>query len=547
VVPNSGTGESRENGEREAEARGRMHVVIAGGGVAGLEAVLALSALAKGLVDVELVSPTDEFVYRPMLVAEPFGNADVLRIELEHIVGDAGARHTKDALVSVDPGARAVTTASGDTLRYDALLIALGANPVEAVPGALTFSGEEERKRFAGLLSTLGRRGMRRLAFVVPRAAAWSIAAYELALLTAAEREARRLEGVEIMLVTHEAAPLHLFGPAASQLVAARLEEAGISARLSSPVDRFDDGQLRPAAGEPLAADAAVALPALEVPPLPGLPQREHGFVQTDAVMRVDGLEAVWAAGDATRFPIKQGGLAAQQADVAARSIAARAGAHVPIETFQPILRGALITGGAPDFVRSSRADRGADAAVVGRELWSPATKVAAEYLGPYVARARGEGSPQEFADLEPSADPAADEAAHQRAVSLVLAAADADARIGDFEGALKWLSLVEQLNLVIPPEYVARRYEWRRQLQPDLAPDAAAERIDPSFASAAAAISDLWRRVGWLGEIEHRTEGEMRDHLSALDEGMDDLIALSRRAGILEGPGTRGREDPAA
>ena len=178
----------------------------------------------------------------------------------------------------------------------------------------------------------------------------------------------------------------------------------------------------------------------------------------------------------------------------------------------------------------------------MGRGLWSPSTKVAATYLGPYVARALGEADPQEFVDIDPSADPAADEAAHEQAVSLVLAAADADARIGDFEGAIRWLSLVEQLNLVIPSEYVARRHEWRRQLQPDVAPDAAAERIDPSFASAAAAISDLQRRVGWLREIERRTEGEMREHLSALDEGMDHLIALSRRAGVLQGPTTRGR-----
>ena len=328
-------------------------MVIAGGGVAGVEAVLALSTLARGLVEVELLAPTDEFVYRPMLVAEPFGAADVLRIELERVARDTGARHTKDALVSVDPGARTVTTGSGNTLGYDALLIALGANPVEAVPGALTFSGEQERARFAELLTTLGRRGAKRLAFVVPRAASWSIAAYELALLTAAERDARRLEGVEITLVTHETAPLDLFGSAASQLVAARLEESGVSVRLSSLVDRFEDGQLHLQADGSVTVDAAVALPALEVPPLPGLPQRQNGFVQTDTAMHVEGIEAVWAAGDATWFPIKQGGLAAQQADVAARSIAVRAGAHVPIEPFQPVLRAALITGGAPEFFRT--------------------------------------------------------------------------------------------------------------------------------------------------------------------------------------------------
>ena len=211
-------------------------------------------------------------------------------------------------------------------------------------------------------------------------------------LLTAAERDARRLQGVEITLVTHEAAPLDLFGPAASQLAAGRLEEAGISVRLSSRVDRFDDGHVHMAEGDSLAADVAVALPTVEVPLVPGLPQGHHGFLHTDAAMHVDGLEAVWAAGDATSFPIKQGGLAAQQADVCARSIAARAGAHVPIEAFQPVLRGVLITGEAPDFFRSSIGVKGTDVASVGRPLWWPPTKLAGTYLGPYISRALGEG-----------------------------------------------------------------------------------------------------------------------------------------------------------
>jgi sulfide:quinone oxidoreductase len=508
-----------------------MHVVIAGGGVAGLEALLALSELAQGLVDVELVSPSDEFVYRPMLVAEPFGGAEVLTIELERIVADVRARHTKDALASVDPGARTITTASGNTLGYDALLIALGARPIEAVPGALTFGDEPQRRRFAELLATLGRRGTTRLAFVVPRAATWSIAAYELALLTAAERDARRLEGVEITLVTHEPAPLDLFGPAASQLVAARLAEAGISVRLSSVVDRFDDRQVHMTAGDPLGADAAVALPALEVLPLAGLPQRHSGFLHTDTAMRVEGLDAVWAAGDATWFPIKQGGLAAQQADVCARSIAARAGAHVPVEAFQPVLRGMLITGRTPDFFRASVSAPDAGVADQGRPLWWPPVKVAGRYLGPYLAHARNPTT--ELVDRDPSPGSPDDTADPERAVALLLAASQADAKIGDYEGAIKWLSLVEQLNLVIPPEYVARRHEWRRRLQPDLSPDAAAQRIDPSFKSAAAAISDLQRRLGWLREIEHRREGEMADQLTALDRGLSHILALSRQSAL--------------
>jgi sulfide:quinone oxidoreductase len=521
-----------------------MQVVIAGGGVAGLEALLALSALAEDLVDVELISPKDEFVYRPMLVAEPFGSAEVLKIEIPRIVEETGARYIKDGLASVDPAARTVTTTAGTSLRYDALLIALGAKPVEAVPGALTFGDDAGRSRFAQLLAALGRRGMTRLAFVVPRATTWSIAAYELALLTAAERDARRLEGVELALITHEAAPLDLFGSSASQLVSARLEKAGISLHTSSDVDRFEEGRLHSIAGEPLPADAAVALPSLEVLSISGLPQRQHGFLQTDSAMRVAGLETVWAAGDATWFPIKQGGLAAQQADAAARAIAARAGAHVPIEPFQPVLRGALITGEAPEFLRSSIGGRGPDASAIGRALWWPPTKIAGKYLGPYIARILGEDQSRELVDLEPSVEPGADQAEHDRAVSLILAAADGDARIGDFEGAIRWLSLVEQLNLVIPPEYVARRHEWRRQLRPDQPPDAPAARIDPSFESASAALSDLQRRIGWLREIEHRTEGEMREHLSTLDADMDHLLAISRRTGIISAPKHHGRAD---
>lgn len=522
-----------------------MRVVIAGGGVAGLEALLALSAIGEGLLDIDLLSPTDEFVYRPLLVAEPFGGADVLRIGLERVVEEAGARHITDALASVDPTTHTIATAAGQTFPYGALLVAIGARPTEAVPGALTFGEEAERRRFAELLAVLGRRGTKRLAFVVPQAATWSIAAYELALLTAAERDARRLPDVEILLVTHEVEPLDLFGPAASRLVAARLEQANVELRPGSRVNRFDGDKLEIAGREPLFADAAVALPALEVPPLPGLPQRHRGFVQTDTAMRVDGLDSVWAAGDATWFPVKQGGLAAQQADVSARSIAARAGARVPVQAFKPVLRAALITGEAPDFFRSALSDRGEGVATAGRALWWPPTKVAGKHLGPYIARMLGEDYGDELADRDPSDDRATDEARHELAVALVLAAADADAGVGDYSGALKWLSFVEQLNLVIPPEYVAKRYEWRRKLDPGARPDPAAERIDPSFASGAAAISDLQRRLGWLRELEHRNEGEMRDHLSALTDGMDQLIALSRRSGVLRGSRRRDRDEP--
>jgi hypothetical protein len=77
---------------------------------------------------------------------------------------------------------------------------------------------------------------------------------------------------------------------------------------------------------------------------------------------------------------------------------------------------------------------------------------------------------------------------------------------------------------------------EWRRELDPSTAPEAAALRIEPRFASAAAAISDLQRRLGWLREIEEHSVGEMRSDLSDLDRGIEHLVALSKRSGVFAG-----------
>jgi len=185
----------------------RMRVLIAGGGVAGLEAVLALATLGRDLVRVEVIAPDKEFVYRPMLVAEPFGTAEMLRLDVDQVVADAGARRLEDSLSAVDAAERTVETASGNALAYDALILAVGAQPRESVPGALTFSGAAERRQFGEMIRRLGRRGARRMAFIVPKGVCWSIAAYELSLLTAVERDVRELPGVEIMVVTHETEP----------------------------------------------------------------------------------------------------------------------------------------------------------------------------------------------------------------------------------------------------------------------------------------------------------------------------------------------------
>ncbi len=60
--------------------------------------------------------------------------------------------------------------------------------------------------------------------------------------------------------------------------------------------------------GPSLQPDHLVALPRLVGPRLGGLPHDGDGFIEVDDHGRVEGLDSVWAAGDCTTFPIKQGG-----------------------------------------------------------------------------------------------------------------------------------------------------------------------------------------------------------------------------------------------
>ena len=446
-----------------------LRVLIAGGGVAAAEAVLALDDLAGGRVRVELIAPAERFVYRPHLVAEPFLLGPAARIDIGRLARERGAVSTRDSLVSVDPGSHSIQTASGATLDYEALLIATGARPVAAVDGALTFGDRPGREAFRRLLDELEADARARLVFAVPPEAHWSLPAYELALLTAAHLRARGISGVEISLATHEPRPLELLGESAPEVIGELLTAAGIELRTEAAPLRFERQRLELRGGGEITADHVVALPALEVPEMDGIPQRSGGFIPTDTRLNVEGLTDVWAAGDATWFPIKQGGLAAQQADVAAEAIASRAGAEVPISTFRPVLRAALLTGTLPSYFRSALF-AGSDDAASPSALWSPPTKLAGRYLASYLSGAahlgHGDG---EFVDLEPPRPTeAAGEREHQRyEVDFALAAADADARKGDYDGALGWLGLVEELALVLPPAYLERRASWRRDRNP--------------------------------------------------------------------------------
>jgi sulfide:quinone oxidoreductase len=364
----------------------RYRVLIAGGGVAALEAMVALRTLAEERVDIELLAPDRDFFYRPLAAAEPFGTGETLRFDIRALATGSGARHRIGSLAAVSAVQRRATTAHGESLAYDALILATGARQHIAVPGALTFRGSQDSPSFSRVLNEVLNGDVKTVAFVVPSRVTWPLPLYELALQTATKLAGKRVEA-ELMLLTPEEAPLGVFGPQGSEAVTRLLAEKGIELLTGVHAEKFDQGLVHLVPRAPVAAERAIALPGLRGIPIAGVPADGSGFVHVDAFGHVQGLDDVYAAGDGTSFPVKQGGLAAQMADAAASAIAAAAGAPVEPIPFDPVLRGLLLTGSEPEYLRAELGGGHHYASAAGESpLWWPAGKIVARYLSPYLA-----------------------------------------------------------------------------------------------------------------------------------------------------------------
>jgi sulfide:quinone oxidoreductase len=385
-----------------AEPGSPAEVLVVGGGVAALETLMAVHDLAGDRVRVTLVAPDPDFVYRPMAVAEPFGFGEARRYPLTRIADDFGARLVPAGVTALDAAAKRVVLRSGDTMPYDTLVLAPGARMLPAFDDAVTFRGPGSAPAMRALLDELEQGRVRRIAFVAPTVVGWTLPLYELALLTARHAAARSLER-ELVLVTPEQRPLALFGDRPSAAVAELLAAAGVEFIGASHVEVADGAARLFPGGRALGAERVVALPLIRGPRIDGVPaEPDFGFIPVDRHGRVDGLEGVYAAGDATDFPVKQGGLAAQQADAVAEHVAARHGARLEPSPFRPVLRGLLFAGGPDLYLRAVEPE---EAAAAAQALWWPPTKIAGRRLAPYLYEqqpdARPGPAPAGFADFE--------------------------------------------------------------------------------------------------------------------------------------------------
>jgi sulfide:quinone oxidoreductase len=372
----------------------RPRLVVAGGGVAALEACLAAHTLADDAVALTLVAPDPSFVHRPADAPDPVAARRARRAPLDGFAASVGAELVQDSLVSVDPVARRVRTLGGHELEYEALLVAIGAVPLPVPGGALAFGNRHLAVEVRDVLLGLHRGAFPSAALVAPPAPAWRLELYELALQLAV---GLRQEGVaaQLTVVTCEEAPLAILGPRTAGSLRHTLTAHGLHVVESSYLRAVRGDEVLLAPGDRRVPAAVVlAAPRLGGPAIRGLPRDAGGYLPVDRLGRVRGVDAVYAAGDCADFPIKHASLAAQQADAAAAAICAAAGLPVVPVPFKPVVRCMLpsrlrwyvdapIGGGAGDATRLSP-----------KPLWPTATRWGARLLSPHLGAAPERAGP---------------------------------------------------------------------------------------------------------------------------------------------------------
>jgi sulfide:quinone oxidoreductase len=371
-----------------------LRVVVVGGGFAAAELLLAARALAEERVELELIAPETRLAFRMASTGAPFGAAAVRTFDLAELAADVGATVRRGRVEAVAAKAHRLRLASGPPVDYDVLVVAVGARATAAVPGAVTFRDQRDGDRVRRVVDELVSGEIRRVAYAAPTGVAWTLPLYELALLTAAE-VARAGRG-EVALVTPERRALEVFGATVSDAVEQLLTDHEISLVRRAPARHANRDGLALAAGGLLRADRVVAIPRLAGRAISGLPSDWSGFLPTDAWGRVLERPDVFAAGDVTSFPIKQGGIATQQADLVAHQVAARAGARVDaLPSAERVLRTRLLGADGPLYLRATVDGEGRPlpardgAPEVSRDPeWWPPAKLFGRYLTPWMAAA---------------------------------------------------------------------------------------------------------------------------------------------------------------
>jgi sulfide:quinone oxidoreductase len=327
------------------------HVLVLGGGFAGLEA--AIHARRAGL-DVTLVSERPYLYVYPTSIWVATGeraNADVA-LDLADLAKRHGFAFLEGTVESIS-GARRAATVGGKELTADHLVVAIGGRPLrpKGVEHTHAIGGNPENAaRLKAALDTLLARGSGRIAMGFggnPKDSSAVRGGPVFELMFNVEHLLRKRglrDRFELTFFAPMPSPGERMGKKAVTAVRAMLDARGVATRFGKKITSFAPGSVLFEEGPPLEADLVVFLPAGEGAPVlraSDLPANEAGFVLTDEGCAVPGFPGVWAVGDSAalqgpEWRAKQGHLAEVMARVAVANIVAGEAGRADRESYLP-------------------------------------------------------------------------------------------------------------------------------------------------------------------------------------------------------------------
>jgi sulfide:quinone oxidoreductase len=362
--------------EFNADAR----IVIAGGGVAAIEAVLALRALGGDTPNITLISATPTFKVQALSTLKPFARGHSDELSLPEFLSAQGGSFIEGRVAAIDAERRVLILDHGDEVGYDELLVAVGGQPVKGTDQGNGFEPASP-ETVSGITSDLELGWAESVAVIVPDGPSWPLPGYEFALQLAQQMGgATAAQGhVHLFIPTDE--PVPFFGPRVSGEVRALLAESGVLLHSGVPARVVRTGIVERDGGlPPIKVDRILAIPRVVGPAIPGLPQNDEAFIPVDDHARVVGIAHVHAAGDGTSLPYKFGALACQQADAAAADILATLGYDIAALPLDPVYDARLVSGDRELILHHDPSGAARPPA-----RWVGGSKIAGRYLTPFL------------------------------------------------------------------------------------------------------------------------------------------------------------------
>ena len=288
-------------------------LVIVGGGFAGVWAALQASAVRRRVgstrqFSITLISRDAWLTIRPRLYED---SLDDTRVPLAEVFDPADVEVVEAEVQRIDASSRTITLAAGaQTVRYDELILTAGSLVQRvAIPGAQNAFAVDTFKEASALLEHLGElphagedvQGRYTAVVIGAGFTGIEVATTLVSRLRRIAAAAGGRQPVSVVLVERSPMLAPDLGPAARREVARALTDLRIEWRTGASVSAIDADGVVFADGSRIRAATVIVTGGFRANPLAAqlsAPLDAFGRVGVDRLLRVRGVEHVYAAGD---------------------------------------------------------------------------------------------------------------------------------------------------------------------------------------------------------------------------------------------------------